>query len=89
MTFFLHKGNVLLTFDEDFGCFSLTLEEGVAVVCTGRTRVTESNCQLMAPLIYTNFFDVDKRVLNQYMDLDLGYYWAVFPDLKYRQRLEN
>ena len=61
----------------------------MAVVCTGRTRGTESNCQLMAPLIYTSIFDMDKRVLSQYTELQLGYYWAVFPDGKYRQRLEN
>ena len=88
MAFFLHKGKGLVTFDKDFGCFSVTLEEGVAIVFMGRTRGREINCQLMAPHIYTNIFDVDKRVLNQYTELDLGYYWAIFPDGKYRQRLE-
>lgn len=71
MTFFLHTGKGLLTFDEDFGCISSTLEEGVAGVCTGRTRGRESNCQLMALLIYTSIFDMEKRVLSHGIRLRL------------------
>ena len=39
--------------------------------------------------LFTQASLMDKRVLSQYMELDLSYYWAVFPDGNYRQRLEN
>ena len=83
MTFFLDKEKDFLTSTRILGVSLQHLRRQLyAQVELERQKLTVS---LWLPLIYTSIFDMDKRVLSQYTELDLGYYSAVFPAGKYRQ----
>ena len=88
MTFFLHKEKGFLPSTRILGVFLQHLRrvwQFYAHVELEGQKVTVSSRHNL----FTQASLMDKRVLSQYMELQLGYYWAVFPDGKYRQRLEN
>ena len=86
MTFFLHKEKGFLPSTRILGVFLQHLRrvwQFYAQVELEGQKVTVSSWHYL----FTQASLMDKRVLSQYMEL--GYYWDVFPDGKYRQRLEN